>query len=131
MTAGRYRKVWTPLGERILRVEDQYGKLLPVEVLSRGTREQLFLALRLALVKGYAQRGVRLPLILDDLLVNFDAERARAAALVLRDFADEGHQLFVFTCHEHIARLFHSLQVTVRPMPGTSLTEVSRWRTCT
>jgi uncharacterized protein YhaN len=117
LTAGRYRRVWTPLGERTLRVEDAEGRALAVEMLSRGTREQLFLSLRLALAAGYARRGAPLPLVLDDVLVNFDAGRASAAAAVLRDFAQAGHQLLVFTCHEHIAGLFKSLRVPVSALP--------------
>ena len=103
LTQGRYRRVWTPLGEHALRVDDAEGHALPVEALSRGTREQLFLSLRLALASSYARRGAPLPLVLDDVLVNFDADRAKAAAAVLRDFAAAGHQLLVFTCHEHIS----------------------------
>jgi uncharacterized protein YhaN len=117
LTQGRYCRVWTPLGERVLRVEDAQGRSLPVELLSRGTREQLFLALRLALAACYGRRGAVLPLVLDDVLVNFDAERAGAAAAVLRDFAAAGHQLLVFTCHEHIAALFKSLRVPVGALP--------------
>ncbi len=60
------------------------------------------MSLRLALASSYARRGAPLPLVLDDVLVNFDADRAKAAAAVLRDFAAAGHQLLVFTCHEHI-----------------------------
>ena len=67
----------------------------------------------LGLVSTFAKRGVRLPVILDDVLVNFDAPRARAAAAVLNDFAQHGHQIFVFTCHEHIARMFAELKVRV------------------
>jgi len=119
-TCGRYRRVWTPLGERALRVEDAEGHNLPVEVLSRGTREQLFLSLRLALVSYFARHGAGLPLVLDDVLVNFDAERAKAAATVLRDFAAAGHQLLVFTCHEHLMRLFKSLKVATASLPGNS-----------
>ena len=55
--------------------------------------------------------------MLDDVLVNFDAQRAKAAAAVLRDFAAAGHQLLVFTCHEHIAKLFKSLRVPVSQLP--------------
>ena len=117
MTGGKYERVWTPLGEPELRVDEAGGKSLSVEVLSAGTREQLFLSLRLALVKLYAERGVKLPLVLDDVLVNFDNVRAKAAATVLRDFARQGHQLMVFTCHEHIARLFKQLKVDVRELP--------------
>jgi DNA repair exonuclease SbcCD ATPase subunit len=117
LTGGRYRRVWTPLGEHVLRVDDAEGRSLSIEVLSSGTREQLFLALRLALASSYARRGVELPLVLDDVLVNFDVTRAKAAALVLRDFARQGHQVLVFTCHEHIARLFRHIKAEVRNLP--------------
>jgi len=117
MTGGRYRRVWTPLDEKVLRVDDAEGHALPIEVLSRGTREQLFLSLRLALANSYARRGAQLPLVLDDVLVNFDLARAKAAAGVLRDFARSGHQLLVFTCHEHIMKLFKSLKVPVSLLP--------------
>ena len=118
LTGGRYVRVWTPLGEETLRVDDSAGQDLPIEVLSRGTREQLFLSLRMALVGLYARRGATMPLVLDDVLVNFDTERARAAAGVLRDFAAAGHQLLVFTCHEHLGTLFESIDVHVRRLPS-------------
>ena len=120
LTQGRYHRVWTPLGEHVLRVDDAEGHSLPVEVLSRGTREQLFLSLRLALASSYARRGAPLPLVLDDVLVNFDAERAKAAAAVLRDFAAAGHQLLIFTCHEHILKLFKSLRAPVSRLPSNA-----------
>jgi hypothetical protein len=120
LTQGRYRRVWTPLGERLLRVDDAEGRSLPVEALSRGTREQLFLSLRLALAACYARRGAPLPLVLDDVLVNFDAQRAKAAAAVLRDFAAAGHQLLVFTCHEHILKLFKALKLPVSRLPDNA-----------
>jgi len=120
LTQGRYCRVWTPLGEDVLRVDDADGESLPVEVLSRGTREQLFLCLRLALASCYARRGIRLPLVLDDVLVNFDTDRAKAAAAVLRDVAAEGQQLLVFTCHEHIYKLFKSLKVQASRLPDNS-----------
>jgi len=119
-TGGRYCRVWTPLGEDVLKVDDAEGRPLPVEVLSRGTREQLFLSLRLALAGSYARAGAGLPLVLDDVLVNFDAARAKAAARVLRDFAGEGHQLLVFTCHEHVVKLFRTLKVAVTELPDHS-----------
>ena len=75
LTRGRYTRVWTPLGEERLCVDDAAGAALPIEVLSRGTREQLFLSLRMALVAGYARRGAAMPLVLDDVLVNFDLDR--------------------------------------------------------
>ena len=118
LTEGRYRRVWTPLSEPTLRVDDSEGHTHAVEQLSRGTREQMFLALRLALVALYARRGTNLPLVLDDVLVNYDTNRARAAAEVLRDFAAEGHQLLIFTCHEHIHDLFAELNIDARFLPS-------------
>jgi hypothetical protein len=120
MTCGRYVRVWTPLSEDMLMVDDAEGHALSIEVLSRGTREQLFLSLRLALAADYGARGQSFPLVLDDLLVNFDTERARATAEVLKDFALENHQVLLFTCHEHIKRLFHELRVPVRRLPDNS-----------
>ncbi|HTM54397.1 MAG TPA: AAA family ATPase [Pirellulales bacterium] len=117
LTGGRYTRVWTPLGQHVLKVDDDQGRTLDAEVLSSGTREQLFLALRLALVNSYSKRGMELPLVLDDVLVNFDVGRAKAAAIVLRDFARHGHQVFVLTCHEHIYKLFRSLKCDARQLP--------------
>ncbi len=117
LTRGKYTRVWTPLGEDLLKVDDADGHPLPLEVLSRGTREQVFLSLRLALVSCYAKRGIVLPLVLDDVLVNFDAGRALAAAEVMHDFANAGHQLIVFTCHEHMKEMFMQLGVEVRDLP--------------
>jgi uncharacterized protein YhaN len=129
LTRGRYTRVWTPLGEDELLIDDAHGQAWQVATFSRGTREQLFLALRLALVASYARRGVRLPMVLDDVLVNFDADRAKAAAEALNDFALAGHQLVVFTCHEHLAVIFQDLGVSVRQLPTRSGEAVQRWTT--
>ena len=65
MTQGRYRRVWTPLDEDVLVLDDREEESLSVEVLSRGTREQLFLCLRLALARqlraawSYSTAGAR------------------------------------------------------------------------
>ncbi len=117
LTAGRYRRVWTRFGDNLLLVDDHQNTTLPIEVLSHGTREQLFLSLRLALVSLFARRGVALPMVLDDVLVNFDHERAMASVDVLIDFAKHGHQLLMFTCHEHLARLLRARNVDVRQLP--------------
>ncbi len=58
-----------------------------------------------------------LPLILDDVLVNFDHDRAIYAARTLKTFAELGHQVMMFTCHQHIVDIFHGIDVEVRMMP--------------
>jgi uncharacterized protein YhaN len=118
LTSGKYTRIWTPLAHDILFVDNAEGQSLPVQVLSRGTREQLFVSLRLALVSAYGRRGIHLPMILDDVFVNFDAGRTRTACSVLREFAKQGHQLLVFTCHEHVWRMFQEIKVDCRRIPN-------------
>jgi hypothetical protein len=55
--------------------------------------------------------------VLDDVLVNFDAQRARSAAKLLVKFARNGYQILMFTCHDHMRDLFHSLDADVRVLP--------------
>lgn len=118
LTEGRYRRIWTPLSQDGLRLDMADGETLPLDVLSQGTREALFLSLRLALASAYARRGALLPLVLDDVLVNLDRRRAKAAVDVLCDFAHGGHQLLVFTCHHHIVKLFQQAGAEVRILPA-------------
>lgn len=118
LTNGKYTRIWTPLGTNQLKIDSHDGKAIALEVLSRGTREAVFIALRLSLAAAYARRGVMLPLILDDVLVNFDGDRALHAAETLRSFAELGHQVMMFTCHDHIVEIFHSIGVEVRQLPA-------------
>ncbi|NOY41978.1 MAG: AAA family ATPase [Planctomycetes bacterium] len=127
LTDGQYQRVWTPLANDVLLVEKSTGESLAVDRLSRGTREQLFLSVRLALVANFARRGIRLPMVLDDVLVNFDAVRTQRAAEVLSEFAAGGHQLLVFTCHEHMWQMFKKLDADCRKLPsrgGTPIPEL-------
>lgn len=116
-TEGRYKRIWTPLSADVLRVDSSDGQSMSLDLLSQGTREAVFLSLRLALSAAYARRGAVLPLVLDDVLVNFDARRARAAAVVLRDFANAGHQMLMFTCHQHIMQIFEAAGAEIRLLP--------------
>ncbi len=118
ISSGRYHKIWAPLGEDFLCVDDEYDRTFRVEQLSGGTREQLFLALRFALVREFASRGIELPVIMDDLFVNFDEERTEAAAECLIEVAGEGQQILFFTCHQHLAELFQKKQVEPLWLPG-------------
>ena len=124
MTGGRYTRVWTPLDENSLRVDDEAGNVLGLETLSRGTREAVFVCLRLALVRGYSRRGMTLPVVLDDVLVNCDGRRAQQAVEVLCEFAEFGHQVLFFTCHQHIVSMFEEAGVQIRTLPDTG-TEVA------
>lgn len=104
ITAGRYAAVRQPADSAELQVVDAAGRGIDPGLLSRGAREQLYICVRLGLVRASAERGMRLPLLLDDVLVNFDPERADRTAEVLAEFAS-AHQVLLFTCHpETVAR---------------------------
>ncbi len=75
-----------------------------VQGLSDGTRDQLYLALRLASLEHHARGGEPMPLVLDDILIHFDDERARAALRVLGEAAGAAQILF-FTHHARLAEL--------------------------
>jgi hypothetical protein len=118
LTDGHYKRVWMPLDRGGLLVENDRGESLSLDVLSRGTREAVFIGLRLALTGSFARRGATLPLVLDDVLVNFDTERVKCAAQVLCDFSRHGHQVIMFTCHEHITDIFEEAGGAVRLLPS-------------
>jgi uncharacterized protein YhaN len=74
---------------------------LNVAALSEGTRDQLYLALRVASLEHYLDTNPPLPFIVDDILVQFDDARAAAALQVLSDVSDHTQVVF-FTHHEHL-----------------------------
>lgn len=83
---------------------DELMELDPGE-LSDGERDLVFLALRLAAIgERRSSGGERLPLVLDDVLVHLDDERAAGVLGALRELSRTG-QVIVFTHHEHVAQL--------------------------
>ena len=87
----------------LLGVRDD-GRTVGVEGLSDGTRDQLYLALRLASLELQARRGEPLPLVVDDVLINFDDDRSRATLEILLELSAHTQVLF-FTHHRKLAEL--------------------------
>jgi uncharacterized protein YhaN len=79
------------------------GEQLEVAGMSEGTRDQLYLALRLAFVENYCATEEPLPFIGDDLFINFDDERTAAGLQLLSQL--EHCQVVLFTHHEHVINL--------------------------
>jgi uncharacterized protein YhaN len=98
VTSGRYTRLIHREGEPHVIVVDRHEGRRSAEVLSRGTAEQLYLCIRLALAAEFARRSEPLPLVMDDVLVNFDPARARAVARLIAGFSRD-HQVLLFTCH--------------------------------
>jgi DNA repair exonuclease SbcCD ATPase subunit len=81
-----------------------HGRSVGVDALSRGTRDQLYLAVRVALVDALSG-GIQLPLIFDDPCVHFDAGRLGATAQLLREIAHE-RQVIILTKDESFTHWF-------------------------
>src|SRR5207253_3969410 len=75
-----------------------------VEGLSDGTRDQLYLALRLAAIEHHVEAVAPCPVIFDDILINSDDARASAALQVISDLAKHTQVLF-FTHHRRLTEL--------------------------
>lgn len=85
----------------VLVAERRNGARITTEMMSEGTRDQLYLALRLAALELRRQSGVDLPLVLDDVLVTSDDGRAGLMLKTLADFS-KGSQVILFTHHHHL-----------------------------
>jgi uncharacterized protein YhaN len=105
ITDGRYER---------LALDEQEDRLVVFEAgeafsqpvgppLSRGTLDQIYLALRLAIIDHLDAGRERLPVFLDEVFVNWDQPRRHAAFELLSEMVQE-RQLFVFTCHPYFAR---------------------------
>ncbi len=99
MTAGAYEKVEAIMGEEEIQVVGSTGRPRAVTELSRGTAEQLYLAMRFAFIDEYVEHSEPVPVLMDDVLVNFDEKRSRAASEAIVEFSRE-HQILLLTCHE-------------------------------
>ncbi len=105
ITAGRWKNISASLEESSLYVLPPHGEPVSPVILSRGTQEQLYLSLRLAYIRDHAEHAAALPIIMDDILVNFDPQRAERTAHALLHLCENphAHQVLFFTCHPHIA----------------------------
>ena len=80
------------------------GSLVGVAGMSDGTRDQLFLALRLAALDMHLEAGHAMPFIADDLFVNFDDDRSLAGFSALGALSRRT-QVIYLTHHRHLADL--------------------------
>ena len=105
ITADRYDRIMVDdSGEFHVRGSFDGGTVSGVaaESLSTGAREQLYLAMRLAMMSHLDHDRERLPVFIDEALVNWDATRRGRGLQLLRELS-QTRQVFVMTCHEHWA----------------------------
>jgi uncharacterized protein YhaN len=77
------------------------GDSVGVEGMSAGTRDQLYFALRVAALELQIERGTALPVVVDDVLINFDDNRAAAGMRVLAELSCKT-QVLLFTHHRSV-----------------------------
>ncbi|MGO9113728.1 MAG: AAA family ATPase [Thermoguttaceae bacterium] len=91
-------------GEQVLAGVRPDGKTVLPTAMSEGTCDQLYLALRLASLEIWLQRGEPMPFIVDDILVSFDNPRAVATLKILAELSVQTQVIF-FAHHEHLVDL--------------------------
>ena len=105
ITDDAYQRIRVSLDDHALSVYDDREASKSIGQLSRGTREQLLISLRLGFIEEYEKQSEPLPVIIDEVLVNFDPLRARQTAAILTEFATD-RQVLVFTCRPETASYF-------------------------
>ncbi len=108
VTGGRYTRIARDLETNRLAVFTPDEAEKPPDTLSRGAAEQLYLALRFGYIRVRARHSEPLPVVMDDILVNFDPERQRRAAEGIAELAREQQVLF-FTCHPAVSALLREV----------------------
>lgn len=115
ITLGEHRDLATDFDDQdspVLVSVRRNGERVPMEGLSDGTRDQLYLALRLAAIEMHVSQFGPVPVILDDILINSDDHRADAT---LRQLASLGRntQVLFFTHHQHLVSLAREADANV------------------
>ncbi len=110
ISCGNYKSLGTTLdkGREILIVEPKVGGTKFVEGLSKGTRFQLYLSLRIAGFYEIIKSNQQAPFLADDILETFDNQRT-AEALQVLELMGKRCQVIYFTHHEHILDIAKSV----------------------
>ena len=115
LTQGRYTGLRRRLDEQgTLVLAQANGRDKEPHQLSTGTREQLYLAIRLAYAQHYCRENEPLPLVMDDVLVNCDNRRSEAALDMLIELAKD-IQLIFLTCHQDTIQRIRSRLPQMEP----------------
>lgn len=108
--AGEYLSQVTNNRYTRLGMEEETGRLVVYEgdsdvshpvgpPLSQGTCDQIFLAIRLAIIDHLDDGKERVPVFLDEVFVNWDAPRRKNVYGILKKMSEK-RQVFLFTCHD-------------------------------
>ncbi len=94
--------------EKGLIVELENGEYIPASLLSIGTIDQLYLALRLSMLNEISNE--KMPIILDETFAYFDEERLKNILIFLSKQAKE-HQIIILTCTKRERKILDDLEL--------------------
>ncbi|MBX3176439.1 MAG: AAA family ATPase [Candidatus Hydrogenedentes bacterium] len=114
ITDGRYTELHLTrdLGVRIRVSATDRLEEAPEKTLSKGTVDQIYLALRLAFVQCVSENGESVPMLLDDPFANYDDARLSSTLSLLSRLEDQG-QVLLFTCREDVVTVSESLSIPI------------------
>lgn len=84
----------------------------PEKSLSKGTVDQIYLALRLAFIQCVSENGEGIPMLLDDPFANYDDDRLESAMRLVNNIVGR-NQILLFTCREDVAFAAERLNASV------------------
>lgn len=118
LTLERYGRLQLDYDEKdrqvLVAMRGERPEPVTVEGMSQGTRDQLFLALRLASLELDLKQREKVPFVIDDLLINFDDGRSEATLKLLLELSRITQVIF-FTHHPHL------LELAGRVLPSSEL----------
>ncbi|KZE67199.1 hypothetical protein AWM68_04900 [Fictibacillus phosphorivorans] len=105
ITESEYQSILFTEKNELMVIKEDGTRFYPHE-LSRGTAEQVYLAIRMAVALHAGPRDF--PILMDDIAVNFDEKRTRRTLQLIQKAAQE-RQILFFTCHKHVASIVPSV----------------------
>ncbi len=109
MTKNKYSKIQKQLGTEGIEITGSNVDRKEPSILSTGTRDQLYLALRFGYIKEYNnKKDESMPIIVDEVLVNFDSIREQNAAKIFVEFS-KTNQIIIFTCRPEVKNLYKKI----------------------
>ena len=110
LTLGSFERLSVDFDSEPLKLQGRRpnGTVVAVEGMSEGTRDQLFLSLRLAALDMHLDQAHVLPFIADDLFVNYDDRRSRAGLEALGELSRKTQVIFL-SHHDHLLPLLHEV----------------------
>lgn len=114
ITAGVYSELLVDRGMQIsVRIpQTKSMNADPQRLLSKGTVDQIYFALRLAMVQCISENSESIPMVLDDPFANYDDDRLLNAMQLLAEVGAR-HQVLLFTCREDVVRAAESVKAPI------------------